>query len=253
MIEQATRRGKPIPRVERMPWAAMDEHLRHEWKPGEHFGVYAPTGHGKSLLTVRGLLPRWRYVVTFDVKGDDPELVKGTGPRVRTFPRRAQLARYELDERNPQMHFRLNPGGMGASAIRAFDDAFRQVWSLGGTRKAAGAWTLNIDEARILSDNMGMKKHLQTVLVLGRSKGLTVISGSQAPRMLPSECYDQPRWFAIGPIRDKRQVDRFAEIGGDMDLIRGVLPTLERTKNRREFLFLGPEDFTAISSWEPRR
>ena len=243
-------REKAIPTVERIPWSEMDAILRREWKPGQHFGVYAPTGHGKSLLTTRGLLPRWRYVITFDVKGDDPELARGTGPRVRSFPTRARLARYELDEQNPDMHFRLNPGGMGVSARRAFDEAFREVWKLGATRKAEGAWTLNLDETRILADNMKMKEHVQTVLILGRSKGLTVISGSQAARYLPSECYDQPRWFAIGPFRDKRTVDRFAEIGGDIDKIRAVLPSLEHSKTRREFLFLGPEGFEAITSWE---
>ena len=245
--------AKAVPHVERIPWAEMDRILRKEWKPGQHFGVYAPTGHGKSLLTTRGLLPRWRYVITFDVKGDDPELRDRAGKLVRSFPTRAKLARFELDEQNPDMRFRLNPGGMGASAIRAFDEAFREIWKLGATRKAQGAWTVNLDEARILADNMGMKKHLQTVLILGRSKGLTVISGSQAARYLPSECYDQPRWFAIGPFRDKRTVDRFAEIGGDIDMIRGVLPSLAHTKARREFLFLGPEDFTAITSWEGNR
>jgi hypothetical protein len=214
--------------------------------------VYAPTGHGKSLLTVRGLVPRWRYVVTFDVKGDDPEL-RRAGQHVRRFPTPLQLVRDELGERNPDHRYRLHPGGLGKRATSAFDDAFRQVWRLGGRRRSQGAWTVNVDEARIVSDNLGMKKHLQTLLILGRSKGITCIVGSQAARFLPSECYDQPRWHALGPWRDKRTVDRFAEIGGDMDMLRTTLPTLQHTHSRREFLILGPEDYAVITSWSPRR
>jgi hypothetical protein len=229
----------------------VSDHLSREWEPGQHFGVYAPTGHGKSVLTVRGLVPRWRWVLTFDVKGDDPEL-RRAGRRVRRFPSPWELAKEELGGTNPEHRYRLHPGGMGPRAQSAFDDAFRQIWRLGARRRARGAWTINIDEARILSDNLEMKRHIQTVLVLGRSKGITTIVGSQAARYLPSEAYDQPRWFALGPWRDKRTIDRFAEIGGDTDMIRATLPTLVHDRRRREFLILGPEDYAAITTWSPR-
>ena len=241
------------PSIERQPWSEVARHLRRYWEPGQHFGVYAPTGHGKTVLTVRGLLPRWTHTVTFDVKGDDPELAR-SGKRVRTFPSRVQLkasalAREQGRGDNPAQRYRLNPGGMGERDRTAFTNALNEMWSLSRTRKTKGSWTVNLDEARILADNMGMRKDLQKLLVLGRSRGLTVISGSQAPRMLPSECYDQPRWFALGPFRDKRTVDRFGEIGGDTDMIRAVLPSLDYTPRKREFLFLGPENYTAIASW----
>lgn len=239
------------PEVPRIPWSRMATILRRTWEPGQHFGVYAPTGHGKTVLTVRGLLPRWTHTLTLDVKGDDHEL-DAAGKRIRSFPSRAQLraAAIGKDDSNPDQRYVLNPGGMGERDRDAFLHALHETWVAAGKRRTKGSWTINLDEARILSDNMKMKDNLKTLLVLSRSKGITVISGSQAPRFLPTECYDQPRWFALGPFRDKRTVDRFGEIGGDTDMIRAVLPSLEASKDRREFLFLGPENFAAITSWE---
>lgn len=230
----------------------MDRHLRSRWRPGEHFAVFAPTGHGKTFLIVRGLLPRWRYVLTLDVKGDDPELAKA-GRRVRTFPSAFDIWKSENDGSNADQHYRLHPGGIGPAARHAFDDALRRVWRSGKGRRSPtqGTWTVNVDETRIMADNLKLEEQLKTLLILGRSKGITVICGSQSPRFLPGEVYDQPTWHAIGPIRDQRTQLRLAEIGGDTDLIRAILPTLERSEKRREWLILGPDGFQAITSWEP--
>lgn len=190
-------------------------------------------------------------MLTLDVKGDDPELVRHAGNKVRTFPSAWDRWKSENDGSNARQWWRLTPGGIGPSAARVYDDALRRVWKEAGRRKAAGAWTINIDETRIMADNLKLAEHVKTLLILGRSKGITVIAGSQSPRFLPGEVYDQPTWHAIGPIRDRRTQDRLAEIGGDTDLIRAVLPTLERSDKRREWLFLGPDEWSAIGSWEP--
>ena len=231
----------------------MSKILRKSWEPGQHFSVVAPTGYGKSLLIVRGLLPRFTHTVTLDVKGDDPELARA-GQRVPRFPTRLDIAKAELSDRNPHYRFRVHPGGLGTSAKAAFDDVFRKAWAQGSTRRAKGSWLINIDEARIMADHLGMEKHLTTGWVLGRSKGITMLAGTQAPRYVPSEFYDQVSWLAIGRFRDERTLKRLSEIGGtvgDNTDIREILPNLERSKTRREFLILGPDDFTAITSWEP--
>lgn len=191
-------------------------------------------------------------MLVLDVKGDDPELAKA-GRRVRTFPNAWDRWKAENDGSNAEQRWRLHPGGLDASARRAFDGAFREVWRHAGRRKGPGAWTIYVDETRIMADNLKLAEHVKTLLILGRSKGITVVAGSQSPRFLPSEVYDQPTWHAIGPIRDQRTQLRLAEIGGDTDMIRAVLPTLERSDRRREWLFLGPDEWSAIGSWEPPR
>jgi hypothetical protein len=231
----------------------MREILRSEWEPGQHFSVVAPTGYGKSLLTVRGLLPRFTHTVTLDVKGDDPEL-RRAGQKVPRFPTRLDLLKAELSDRNPEFRFRVHPGGLGTAARAAFDDVFRKAWAAGSKRRTAGSWLINIDETRIMADHLGMQKHLTTGWVLGRSKGITILAGTQAPRFVPSEFYDQVTWLAIGRFRDERTLKRLSEIGGtvgDNADLRDILPHLQRSRSRREFLILGPDDFAAITSWSP--
>lgn len=231
--------------------------MRTKWEPGQHFSVVAPTGYGKSRLIVRGLLPRFTHTVTLDVKGDDPELTtKAAGKRVPSFPTKFDLARARLSGDNPNMRFRVHPGDLGPRAKAAFDGVFRHAWAAGKARKAKGSWLLNVDEARIMADHLGMERHLTTGWVLGRSRGITMLAGTQAPRYVPSEFYDQVSWLAIGRFRDDRTLKRLAEIGGtvgDNADVRRILPTLERSKTRREFLLLGPDDLAVITSWEPTK
>lgn len=227
--------------IPRLFWTDVREHLRRAWKPGDHASVTAPTGYGKSYLVARGLLPLWRYVLAVDVKGDDDNLLRWAEKTIRSYPSRLDLARDDGPTR-----FRVVPGGLGEAARHNLDEMFRGVWRSGANRRRAGTWTVYLDEARILSDQMKMRQHLTALWVMGRSKGITVIGSTQAPRFVPSEYYDQPVWHFIGGFRDRRTLGRMAEIGGDTDLIFDVVPSLDRAAH--EFLVLGPEDFVAITT-----
>jgi hypothetical protein len=209
--------------------------------------VTAPTGFGKSLLVTRGLMPLWRWVLTFDVKGDDPELRRAAGPKVEIYPDRWALWRARDGEIPGR--FRMVPGGLGERARYRVNESIAHVW--GATRSPKPIrWTLYLDETRVLSDKLRMRSNLETLWIMGRSSGLTVIASTQAPRFVPTEYYDQPRWHFIGPFRDRRTLDRMAEIGGDTDMIRDVIPDLEWSDRRREFLVLGPDRYAAITSYD---
>jgi hypothetical protein len=242
--------------IERLDWSEVADHLRREWSPGEHFSLVAPTGYGKSHMVMRGLIPRWTHVITLDVKGDDPIVRAGAGRRVKGFPTRLDLLREETME-HPSYRFRVFPGSLGPAARRSFDDVFRKAWAAGAKRKPGnGAWVLNVDEARILSDKLKMRDHLETMWIMGRSRGITMVASTQAPRWVPREFYDQASWIAIGRQRDEDVIRRLKEVGGtlgDSADVRKILPALERSDHRREFLIVGPDDFAAITSWEPGR
>lgn len=241
------RRSSATETVPRLSWDDALAEIRREWKPGDHASVTAPTGWGKSFLVANGLLPLWRYVLAVDVKGDDENLVKWAEKTISSYPSRLDLYRDDGPTR-----FRVRPGGLGEGARHNLDQMFRAVWRAGSRRKAAGSWTIYLDEARLISDQMKLKAHLTTLWVAGRSKGITVIGSTQAPRFVPSEYYDQPTWHYIGGFRDKRTLVRMSEIGGDTDLIAEVVPSLSR--ERHEFLILGPatkafpEGFSAVTS-----
>jgi hypothetical protein len=217
--------------------------------------VIAPTGYGKSHLVVKGLMARWSHVITLDVKGDDPVVAKGCGDLIHGFPTKKDILLAEMGEHNPRYLFRVNSSSK-AGMQREFYDVFNKAWSTGGRRKKAGSWVLHIDEARITSDKLKMRDHLEWLWISGRSKGITMLASTQAPRFVPTEFYDQATWIAIGRQRDERTILRLKEIGGiggDGIDLKTVLPGLERSANRREFLVVGPDDLAVITSWEPPR
>lgn len=247
----------------RVGWTRLEAKLRSVWVPGEHFSVIATTGGGKSYLATRGLLPIRKNVVILDAKGGDKTLTSTGYKRRKGWPTRLEIV---LDE---ERRYRINPP-YGRSATIAFDQVFREAWKGfskidRAAREAFGlpptddddGWTIFFDEARVLSDKLKLRSHIEQVMVAGRSKKVTVVAAFQAARYVPSEMYDQPTYLALGNVRDRKTLSRLAEIGGDTDLLKQILPTLKKTSNGpSEFLFLGP-DWAAISTYRrgrsPRR
>lgn len=178
----------------------------------------------------------WRYSLILDVKGDDETLTSdGAHRAIRGYPSFLDLARAE--------RFRIHPPPAKQRAV--FDDVFRKAYASGQGRRREGTWVMSVDEVRIMSDMLGLGRHLKTIWIYARSRGLTLIGATQAPRYVVSEFYDQPRWFAIGNLRDRRSLRRLAEIGGDTDMLMRVVPGLDWN----EFLFLGPHRWAAIATY----
>lgn len=226
-IATETAEGYPV----RSSWASVRSRLRSDWRPGEHYSIIATTGGGKSYLATRGLLPLWRYSLILDVKGGDATLDSSGHRRIPGYPSKIDLLS------NDATRFRINPGTYSRSTRAVFDDVFRKVWASAKGR-GDGTWTLYADETRLLADPkyLGLGQHLDSVWISGRSRGISLIAGTQAPRWVPSAFYEQPTYFAIGPVRDRRALRRLSEISGDTDMLEDVVPRLRRY----EFLFLGP-------------
>jgi hypothetical protein len=221
-----------------LEWQSFRDDFAKRWEPGDHVSVLARTKAGKSTFVGLGLLPMWNYTLTLDVKNDGSVPIRG-GRSVKDYP-----AWYTLAGEGPH-HYRVAPG-WGPHAVRAFDNVFRQVWSAGREDPKLGSWTLYIDELKIMSDKLKMRDHLEVMYVAGRSRGITMIGSTQAPRDVPSEFYDQPTWLVIGAgTRDLRTLDRLGEITGDRQRLRDVAPQLDF--GTRQFYIAGP-DFEAITS-----
>jgi hypothetical protein len=183
----------------------------------------------------------WDYSLALDVKNDGS--VPG-GRKVRGYPSWRMLLA------DPPHHYRVAPG-YGPAASRAFDDVFRKVWSAGRDSPDVGSWVVYIDEVKIMSDKMGLRDHIETMWIGGRSRGITMIGSTQAPRDVPSDVYDQSTWYFFGPgMRDLRTLDRFGEISGDRQRLREIVPGLDF--ERHEFYVTGP-GFEAITSLPARR
>lgn len=205
--------------VLRPSWSRFSRDLREVWEPGEHVSIFAPTGAGKTVLAIRGLLPLREHVLTLDAKGGDPELRRAG----RTLPRYPRW--WELDSRGEnRIRIFTKPERLRA----VFADALGSVWDDGG-------WTLYLDEARLATDYLGLSRPLHKLWLFARSRGVSVVAGTQAPRWVPSAMYDQARHLFIGRVRDRRVVDRLSELASDVDGLRTLIPRL----GRFEFLYLG--------------
>lgn len=221
-------------RPPRLSWDEVRDHLKAEWEPGQHFSVLAPTGYGKSYLVTRGLLPLWSHTLILDAKGGDDTLARAGHERRKAYPSRFELWTRAQDER--PVRYRIAPGGYSRSLRPAWHDVFANIWRAGNGRDAS--WTVYVDETRLMSDPkmLGMSGWLDALWISGRSRGITLVAGTQGPRWVPTSFYDQPRWLAIGQFRDKGTLRRIAEIGGDTSMLMDEVPRL----GWHDFLFLGP-------------
>lgn len=220
----------------RIPWRQHQAWLDHNWHPGQHISIIAPTGGGKSYLIRHGLLPNWSdyRVLLIDVKGDDPTYA-GFGQVVSAVPehernnqppqdRRERVYRLVVPEWDWQPGKRDTAGLEKARTVagHALSQTYRQ-----------GKWVVVLDETRALSDSttafgLGLRGLLENDWQRGRSREITVIAGTQAPRYVPSSFYDMPSVLYIGRILDGRARERLSEIGGDTKAIEAVIPNLRR-------------------------
>ena len=210
----------------RQSWPELRQTIRDSWKQGEHFTIIAPTYGGKSVLAVKGLLPLWEHTITLDAKGED-ETLRLSGRTIRHHPN-------FVDRRRASRFHVLLPHDMEQAASLALT-SLKHVFSEKG-------WLVNIDELRLFTDRQYLPKFqkalpamVEKIWLYGRSRGITLLSGTQAPRFIPSAALEQARHFLIGRTTRKDALDRLGEISfGDVDLIRAIVPTLDDF----EFLYL---------------
>jgi hypothetical protein len=244
--------------VERVPWEEHFAYLEENWATADehnrpnaqHCSIFAPTDSGKTHLIRRGLLPLFqRYPVLWVLYKPRDATIGGMGRKVRSFPTWDQRVRYSTRpvdspkwESDPEWFVLMLPGFRwtasskheNASWVRArklageaIDRAFRE-----------GGWVLVIDEVRAFSDaeppSLALSAVLENSWQRGRSQPLTIIAATQAPSKAPYSMYDQPRHVYLGRTLDVGRFQRISEIGGNTELIKQILPTLEA----REFLYV---------------
>lgn len=231
----------------RPSWETFSGALARTWGITErgHFSIFAPQGGGKTVIATRGLVPLRRGIANpgsrkphrlliVDVKGGDRNL-EGVGRTVARMPG-AGVNREILDagdDHDPTepIHLRPNPDNARAAVV----EALQHVWQEGG-------WTVYVDEVRLVSDYLGLRNMLDRLWLFARSRGVAVVTGTQAPRFVPQAMYDQADHFLIGRVRDQRILRRLAEIVSDVDDADDVLRGLAD----HEFLYTGPAGLAIV-------
>lgn len=185
-----------------METLSYDEYLnfmQSKWKLGEHIGVVAPTGAGKSYI-VRDLLMLKRHAVVIATKSKDKTLdryIKEDGFfRIDHWPPEwfqhhvlVWKSAKELGEYRPQQ----------ALIYTVMNDIYKR-----------GGYVLYFDDLYYVAETLKLKSPVQMLYTQVRSGGVSLISSMQRPRWVPLEAVSQSTYLLVGRIRDEYDIERAA-------------------------------------------
>lgn len=194
--------------------------LTGDLESGNHVLIAAPTGGGKTTLATQGILPMFHNVADILVIDStaDPKL-KDYGKPYGRYGKIKGLRRLSVNDLSVDSSAKIH---------RAMNKAYKQ-----------GECIVFIDEIRHIVDPkmLSLKAAAESMLLFSRKRRNIVVGITQAPRWIPSAFYDQTRLQFIFKIRDKRTMIRLAEIGGDTETLKAIVPTL----GKYEFAYVNSE------------
>lgn len=234
-----------------LDWDHFSTWFGEKWKPGEHASIIAPTGVGKTTLAA-ALLELRRWVLVGDPKGGDDTLAGMHLRRLTQWPGEKRMTKLLEDDQKNRRPSRFVVG----PEVQREEDWPKITTAIRDSLKGAfnmGGWTYYLDELQIATDRrmMNLQGEVARWLVSARSRGLTLVSSFQAPRMVPLEALQQPSWIMASHTRDRTVVDRTAEVlGRPKAEIRGLMSEIDRY----HWLIVGrdPRDPVVVTS-PPKR
>jgi hypothetical protein len=78
-----------------------------------------------------------------------------------------------------------------------------------------GRWCVYFDELLYLSRDLKLTNEINLLYEQGRALGLTLVAGTQRPRSVPLNMFEQSEWFGLWRISDEADRARAAEMLGD--------------------------------------
>lgn len=219
-------------------WQAVLRRVDVLWKPefAPHHSILGQNGSGKTHLIVHGILPLCAddKVCIIDNKGDDPTLAGAKAKPVRFLP--SHLKRVTFDDARPRSAW---------YRLVVYDDHGQAQDQVGRTLQQIykeGDWIVVLDETRAISDprspGLGLQPELDRLWLRGRSRRISVVAATQAPRWVPTSFYDQCQFVWCSRIRDERAHQRIMEIGS---MTRAHIPHIARIRKRR-WLYMDDEE-----------
>jgi hypothetical protein len=204
---------------------------RHDDGSGCHIALLGTTRGGKTTLAKNAILPLFEDVLVID--SSDDRGLKGYGKPLNKYGAIHGLRRLTVTDMSPESKRKIH--GAMARALKQGDIA------------------IYADEVRQLTDPrfFGLTGAMEHLWLFGAKRGVSLIGGTQAPRWVPSSFYEQSKMHIIFGIRDERAKKRLAEISGDIDTLKLVIPTLKRY----EFALVDSDGEVSISKYPkgPRR
>ena len=197
-----------------------------DWKQGEHLTAIAPTGAGKTTL-FKHLLPKRKYNVFFGTKPDDKlyhQILR------EGYVRKESFDDIKPWENNILLWVKQRP--TITETIDAQRAAFRSALNQIVIQKG---WTVWIDEAKYLSQMLGLKEELTYCVEQLRSIDSTVICGAQRPAFLPPSVLAGSTHVFILKTTHRLDAEKLSDIGGiDARIVRDEA----RSLGKHEFIYI---------------
>lgn len=232
-----SKRDADLVKIPTRSWKAVLRRVDEKWKPqfAPHHSIIGQNGAGKTHLIVHGIMPLCLRdnLIIFDSKGDDPVLSQTGAKPVRHIP--SKYRRVLDDDRDKNGWFRLVIYDDVERARDQVGQALDRVYS-------EGSWIVVLDETRAISDprspGLGLQPLLDRLWLRGRSRNISVVAATQAPRWVPTSFYDQCQFVWCSRVRDERAHQRIQEIGS---MTRAHIPHIAQIRKRR-WLYMDDED-----------
>lgn len=218
-------------------WAEVQSFINEMWDPenSPHHSIVGLTGSGKTHLAVNGLLKplcQNDRVLIIDTKRND-KLVSSIGKPVTELPRRTF---YSGRRREPMdrwfrlvVHDQFDTEGRGQAKLQVYR-ALKRVYN-------EGEWIIYGDELQDIggrqAPNLGLMMHIDEIYRKGRSRHVSILGTTQAPRNVPTSFYDQASFHWFGRLADEDKQKRLREIGG---LPKSMLPEIANLRKREWLL-----------------
>jgi hypothetical protein len=214
-----------------VPWLSWYDAFADTWAQDEHISIIGPNGTGKSALSLE-LLKIRTYKMFLMTKPSDPKLEAALDRQ-----HYAKVPAWPANPPDDVDRYLLWPPGSGEMTQEAhvkqrtvIRDAFTKIFK-GPQGGLPGRWCICVDEARYVADPsyLGLNREVKQLLIQGRSLRIAMVLGFQRPSWVPPEAYDQASYLFIAADNDKRNVQRFREIGGvDGDIVAYTVQHLKR-------------------------
>lgn len=178
------------------------------WRQGEHITLIGPTGCGKTTLT-NELVDRRGYSIFIGSKRVDDTQEELKALRFTPVPNADQI-HPDISRRwyvKPKVNPKDDADQIIAHNRKVIRETLMRAYHEGG-------WAVFIDEGRYVTDFLQLKKEVVLLLTQGRSQGNSVVTGTQRPRHVPLEAYDQATHLFFWSDPDLQNVQRTAEMVG---------------------------------------
>lgn len=201
----------------RIPWSVF-VHREMRWRPGEHVGLIGPTGQGKTTMLLN-LLPMHPFITVFATKPRD-ETMEGL---ISTGYVKLDRWRSLDPEEYPRRILWPDASTLDSTERQksVFHDAFERIYREGG-------WTVALDETWYLANVLKLGGDIKLYLLQARALGISLVSATQRPAMIPVEVYDQSTHLMFWRDNDETNLKRLAGISWrSSNLIRSIIANLD--------------------------